>query len=328
MQRATLRTRTSLTLSFSLGLVAWTGAASVLASPHVAYDQIVVFGTSLSDSGNAFALVGGNNTPPDFSVNPFLVPDRPYSKGGHHFTNGSTWVESFAREQGLGWSVKPAFKGSNPGAANYAVGAARAYDDGVNVDLAAQLEAFLHDSGGVASADALYVIEMGGNDVRDALAAFAAGGNGGIVIRQALSSIAGAVQVLYGAGARRFLIWNAPNVALTPAIRVLDGLSPGAAAFAFQLTVVFNTALNGVVAQLEGLPDIQIKRLDAFRLLNDIVSDPARFGLTNVADPCINPTKEPFVCNRPDDFLFWDGVHPTRAVHAIIAHEATLVMTE
>jgi phospholipase/lecithinase/hemolysin len=148
----------------------------------------------------------------------------------------------------------------------------------------------LIDSGGVASADARYIIEMGGNDVRDALATFAAGGNGGIIIQQALSSIAGAVQVLYGAGARRFLIRSAPNVAVTPAIRVLDGLSPGAVAFALQLTQVFNTALNGVVAQLEGLPDIQIKRLDAFRLVNDIVSDPAQFGLTNVTDACISPT--------------------------------------
>jgi phospholipase/lecithinase/hemolysin len=325
MRRATQRTRTSLTLWFSIGFVAWTGAASVQAAPQVAYDQIVVFGTSLSDPGNAFALVGGNNTPPDFSVNPFLVPDRPYAKGGHHFTNGSTWVELFARE-GLGWSVKPAFKGSNPGATNYAVGAARAYDDGVNVNLPAQVEAFLQDSSGVASSDALYVIEMGGNDVRDALATFAAGGNGGIIIQQALSSIAGAVQVLYGAGARRFLIWSAPNVAVTPAIRLLDGLSPGAAAFALQLTQGFNTALNGVVSQL-GLPDIQIKRLDAFRRVNDIVADPARFRLTNVTDACITTTAAPFVCDRPDDFLFWDGVHPTRAVHAIIAREATLVLT-
>ena len=41
----------------------------VLAAPRPAlaqpsYSGIVVFGTSLSDSGNAFALRGGANTPP------------------------------------------------------------------------------------------------------------------------------------------------------------------------------------------------------------------------------------------------------------------------
>ena len=69
----------------------------------------------------------------------------------------------------------------------------------MNVDLGQQLEAFLHDSGGTAPADALYVIEMGGNDVRDALATYAAGGNGALVIQQSLWSIAGAVQTLHAA---------------------------------------------------------------------------------------------------------------------------------
>jgi phospholipase/lecithinase/hemolysin len=308
-------------------LLAPTIAAPIQAAPQAAYERIVVFGTSLSDPGNAFALFGGTNIPPDYSVNPFLVPDRPYARGGHHFTNGSTWIELFARTQGLGWSVKPAWARPNPGATNYAVAAARAYDDGVNIDLSAQVEAFLNDSGGVAPSDALYVIEMGGNDVRDALAAFASGGNGGIIIQEALTSIAGTVNVLYLAGARRFLIWNAPNVSLTPAIRQLDVLIPGASTFALQLTQGFNVGLSAVMGPLAGLPGIQIARLDAFRLLNDIVGDPRGFGLTNVTDACITPTVAPFVCDQPDDFLFWDGVHPTRAVHVIIAREAALVLT-
>ena len=37
---------------------------------HTPYSAIVVFGTSLSDSGNAFALRGGTNTPPDYLLNP------------------------------------------------------------------------------------------------------------------------------------------------------------------------------------------------------------------------------------------------------------------
>jgi phospholipase/lecithinase/hemolysin len=83
-------------------LLAWTIAAPIQAAPPAAYERIVVFGTSLSDPGNAFTLFGGTNIPPDYSVNPFLVPDRPYARGGHHFTNGSTWIELFARTQGLG----------------------------------------------------------------------------------------------------------------------------------------------------------------------------------------------------------------------------------
>jgi outer membrane lipase/esterase len=77
---------------------------------------------------------------------------------------------------GLAASVRPAFASSGVKATNYAVGAARAYHDGQNVNLGDQVDAFLADHGGAADPDALYVIEMGGNDLRDAILAYQTGG--------------------------------------------------------------------------------------------------------------------------------------------------------
>src|SRR5689334_13427233 len=79
------------------------------AQQHARYSGIVVFGTSLSDPGNAFALRGGTNTPPDYDLNPLLVPNAPYMRGGHDFSNGATWVEQFARSLGLAGTVRPAY---------------------------------------------------------------------------------------------------------------------------------------------------------------------------------------------------------------------------
>src|SRR5712691_6197039 len=103
------------------------------ASAQSRFSGIVVFGTSLSDPGNAFVLVGDASTPPDFGLDPLLIPSAPYARGGHHFSNGATWVEQFARSVGLGGSVRPALATTNSGATNFAVGAARAYDDGVKI---------------------------------------------------------------------------------------------------------------------------------------------------------------------------------------------------
>jgi len=310
----------SMTASCALaGVLACALAAPVAASDQAPFDRIVVFGTSLSDPGNAFALLGTNNTPPDYSVDPFLIPDRPYAKGGHHFSNGATWVEQFARPLGLAGSVKPALRSPGSGATNYAVGGARAYDAGGPFDLPRQVERFLQDFGGAAPASALYVVEMGGNDLRDALVAGLTGGPSAsaAVIEAALASIAHNITRLYMAGATDFLVWTAPDIGLTPAISSIGASGP-----AGMLTFLFNANLDGVLAQLAGLPGIHFTRLDVYAKLHAVAGEPQLFGLRNVKTACITPSAPPFACRTPEVFLFWDGIHPTRAAHAILAQEA------
>ena len=291
------------------------------------YERIVVFGTSLSDPGNAFALTGNTSTPPDYSLDPFLVPSAAYSRGGHHLSNGATWIEQLARSLSLAGTVRPAFQRSNSGATNYAVGGARARDDGINLNLSTQVKDFLQEFGGVAPSNALYVVEMGSNDVGDALMAISGGGNGGAIIGAALTSIANSIGVLHAAGARNFLVLNVPNIGLTPAIHIRDSLNPGAAQLATQLSQTFNANLANVLGQLSALPGINIVPFDAYGLISHIAADPAAFGITNVTAACVTPFVPPFACNRPDEFLFWDGIHPTKAVHAIIAEEAALAVS-
>jgi phospholipase/lecithinase/hemolysin len=320
----TERQSTSFTRGTLVSCLAMLLATPGWAAAQSRFSGIVVFGTSLSDSGNAFALRGEQSTPPDFTLDPLLVPSAPYAKGGHHFSNGATWIEQFARSVGLDGSVRPAFATTDSRATNYAVGGARAYEDGINVNLTQQVSAFLQRSGGVAPSDALYVIEMGSNDIRNAFVVYAGGGNGGPILQAALGSIAVNIQRLYAAGAREFLIWAAPNVALTPAIRTLG---PAAGGLATYLTQVFNGNLAGVLAQLSaGFPGTSFARLDAYQILNAIVADPAAFDLATVTTACVTPNVAPFTCKDANEFLFWDGIHPTKAGHAILARETANVL--
>lgn len=285
------------------------------------FGRIITFGTSLSDPGNAFALRGGTNTPPDYVMDPLLVPAVPYAMGGHHFSNGATWVEQFARSRGLAGDARPAFASHGRGV-NYAVGAARAREDGVNLNLPVQVDTFLAEFGSVPP-NALCVMEMGGNDIRDAFVAYASGGNGGPILQDAVGAVAQNIQRLYAAGARQFLVWRAPDVGATPALQALDAVNPGAAALATQLTMGFNAGLDAAVSTLQAaLPDITIIRLDAFQLIQDLRAHGADYGLSNVTDACVTPNVPPFTCDRPGEYLFWDGIHPTAAAHAIVASRA------
>ena len=293
------------------------------AAAQTTFGRIVVFGDSLSDPGNAFVLEGVANTPPYAYLDQLLIPDRPYAKGGHHFSNGATWIEQLARPLGLAGNTRPAFQGSGTEATNYAVGGARAHEDGVNADLRIQVTRFLNAFGGVAPADALYVVEFGSNDIRDAMAA---GAGGGAILQDALTVIGDNIGVLYAAGARKFLVCNAPDLSLTPAILTLDRFTPGAGQFARFLTVTYNSGLDSLLGSMAGLPGIEFVRVDFFKMLTEMVTDPAAFDLSVVNAACVTPNTPPYACQRPDQFLFWDGIHPTRAVHAIISQEAAFAL--
>ncbi len=322
-----------------MGLVALIAALPTWGAQPT-FDRIVVFGTSLSDPGNKFALDPVNNTPPYIALvdSLTLVPDAPYAIGGHHLSNGMTWVEQLALPLGLEGSVRPAFAGSG-GATNYAVDGARAYNDGINVDLGQQVMRFMDDFAGVAPAGALYVMEMGSNDIRDAVTTYLgppldpAGATA--ILQKALTSIAVELETLYQMGARRFLIWNVPDVSVTPeARRVDEAFHSGTMVrdLSRALVQAFNgqpgqPGLDVIVSNFKTLhPEAEVFVFDAFTASDAIVGNKTEFGLTNVQDACIMPGVAPFQCQNVGQFLFWDGIHPTKAGHAITAHQVGMVL--
>lgn len=292
---------------FLLGLVF---GAAVQAEPE--YTDIVVFGDSLSDPGNAFALTGQTSKPP---YN--LVPDAPYDLGGHHFSNGKTWAEQFAHEMDL--RAGPALQ--NPQAfSNYAVGGARARATG-SVDLTAQVNLYLGKQAGRADPRALYVIFIGGNDLRDALQALA-GDPGGATSASILSGTVTAIidnsVTLAAAGAENILVFNGPDLSLVPAVRLQGPVAQGGALF---LSVRYNQGLSTGLDSLGFLfPDLNLLRFDLFALFNQVVAQPQAFGLGNVTETCITPgVVIGAVCKHPKHYLFWDGIHPTSKGHRVIS---------
>ena len=326
-------------------------------------EGLVVLGDSLSDPGNKHAITGLANRPPYDLLDEYLIPDGPYTKGGLHHSNGATWVEQYARPLGLGGDVRPAYQG-NGKATNYAYGGARARNPAndameilpcvpatMNKHLTDQVSDFLADVNHSPSSRALYAVFIGGNDVADAVRALQCDASGassvGIVVR-ALQGVAGAIGELYGMpgaiGAQKFLVVNSPDLGLVPAFKNIPGASGAATCFSLLFNwgtldgppnapaqCGFPPGIPGLVDMLNNLdllPGIEITRYNVFETIGQLVNDPMEGEPQNGEDACVMPNVPPYSCKDPDDHVFWDGIHPTKAVHSIIADEIGALLAQ
>ncbi len=270
------------------------------------YSGLYIFGDSLSDPGNLAAAIGAD--PAQVISGNGYIPDAPYAS--QQFSNGDVWARTYATLMGL-----PAFgQPFGVGGGNFAFGGARVTADGPGKppSLTTQEGIYLGSTGGFAPSDALFVIEGGGNDARDTLAAAAVSADPFGLIGDAAvayaNGIGNLVDQLQASGAQHIVVWNVPNLGLAPAV---TSLGAGASFLGSLVTQSMNGALS---ARLAGESGVTV--FDLFGALTSFVSTPAAFGLTNVTDAC-----GAIVGCDPSTSLFWDGIHPTSAGHALLAQE-------
>jgi phospholipase/lecithinase/hemolysin len=255
------------------------------------FTSLIVYGDSLSDNGNQFALTGGAFPPP-----PYI---------GGRASDGPVAVEYLAAALGIPL-VDFAVFGATTGVGN-------SHDNGTPTSLGAfALPGMAAQAPVAAGPDDLFVVWGGPNDFFSP----SPGDAPTDTITRAVTNLVGLVVTLQTFGAQHILVPGMPDLGLTPAL--LAG-GPAAAAQATAVTTAFNTTLAS------SLPP-GVLFFDSAAFLQNVVANPALYGLTNVTTPCFNQATLS-VCANPDQFLFWDIVHPTTAGHALFAQafEQTVV---
>jgi len=293
-----------------------TGTA--LADTEHGYSRIFIFGASLMDPGNHFAFTGETAHPP-FIPPPYAF--ETYGIGGHHPTNGRTWVEVLAEEMELTKWAKPAYR--NPVFGNYAFSYARARDmdplpDPVEPSLFDQVEDW--DDNGYCTGDpdnrmhdTLFIVDSG---YRDALDLLMTGDDS--IIPQWVGSIGANIHALYQCGAHNVLVAYLPDMA-GPAVPPQG--KPGATA----ASAMFNYMLLQPMVDNFAGPDfnMNISTVDFFAYTIWMKENSEAFGFTNVTDACITPyVTAGAICEDPDAYFWWDNLHPTKKVHALLAEFA------
>jgi len=268
----------------------------------------VIFGASLNDTGN-LCIASPSNCP----------PTPPYASG--RFSNGNLWVETVAAN--YGGNATASLKGGN----NYAYAGARTGTvPGIATPAAVpsmvtQLGQYLTKVNFQANPRALYIIDAGtvGNNISDALVLGQTDPTAPTkVLTAAVGDIVNMVLTLYSAGARHIVVTNSPNVGATPRVQALGA---AAVAGATQLSFGFNGALAPQLAGLKaGSPGLNLYTLDVGTLNQQLIANPASFGLSNVTQACFDTlVSPPTLCLSPGTYLYWDPFHPTGAAHAVIA---------
>lgn len=288
-----------------------------LKASAVTFSNFYVFGDSLSDTGNIFNLtqnLGG------------LPPSPPYFDG--RFSNNKIWVDYLGENLNLtptpftnlglppyntttlNQSINFAIGGANSGSGNAVVPNPRLL--GVLEQVGLFTQPFLATNQ-LLDPNALYAVWGGGND-------YLFGGSN--TTNQTVQNLSTAVDFLASSGAKNIMVFNLPDLGKTP-----FALANQKSQFFTDLTIDHN---NKLAASLNlftsNIPDINLINVDVFSLFNQVVNNPGEFGFTNVTSPCVvGPlTNIISVCSsdQQNNFLFFDGLHPTSNAHRLIADAA------
>lgn len=264
----------------------WTNDSSQT-SPGIT--RMIVFGDSLSDTLNAW----------NRSLR--LAPHAKSWSGGR-FSNGHVWPEITSNLTGLDLM-------------NFAFGSAAADGNVLIPGVVQQVATWrqLRAAGrGVDDSRNLYVVLIGGNDFI----------NYGKEAHEVLASVEFAARKLLDDGAENIVLMNLPDISIAPEVR---GSSRETAVLAQVLA--FNSGLEKVRERLSGVARVEI--FDAFSEFAAALEHPSDYGIDNVRDSCLDIKGQGLLvyagrhavasaCQTADTYLFWDRLHPTRRVHAVL----------
>ena len=286
------------------------------------FNSVVVFGDSLSDTGNIaqlYKLPAGAS----FTTNPDPV-----------------WAEIVARTFGA------SITNSLAGGTNYAWGGACVNPSGPceNPVPTTEQQINQHLSGGSADPDTLDMIWGGVNDISAVAGNNPSDPQGALDgTLEAAEAYVDQIRSLQDAGARYVVVLNLPDVGGTINAQRAGAVNPSVPAALSALTRAYNEALDtGISSQEQGIVPVNI-----FALMDEMVKDPGDYGFTNTdgiaCTPGSNPLRpngglESIVCgptesgylSPPDtdeNYLFADGSHPSGDVHAAVASTVISTLT-
>jgi phospholipase/lecithinase/hemolysin len=259
-------------------------------------EEVYFFGDSLTDGGlgacGIYELSGRT-----------IPPSPPYHRGC--WCDGPIWVERFTQEMDVRYDPSH----------NYAVGGANTDTSNVaeighemlrGTGILAQVQRCLAAN---VSTDTkrLCAIWAGGNDISDGRIPMEE------VVSRAVVNTEQCIRLLTEGGICSILVITYPNMGYNPRAR-----TQGTEVVWDRLSRDLATSMARLVAELRGQVPTTLIRGDIFRLHEEVIADPEKYGFSNITSPCLSPAIGQ-AAGDPSEYLYWDDAHFTAAFHALVA---------
>lgn len=91
-----------------------------------------------------------------------------------------------------------------------------------------------------------------------------------------------------------------------------------------------NAALLGVANGYANYnPNSVVQYYDLFSFWSEVVENPHAYGFQDAVNPCLGQNQNAnlaygynnTICAQPDNYVYWDLVHPTKHFHSEIAND-------
>ena len=305
---------------FRLGILG--GISSVVAftlpSQAASFDNLVVFGNSITDTGNVFGLTGE------------AFPPAPlYFEG--RFSDGEVWIDRLSEDLDIDLDNFYS-QNTDPTASsglNFAVGGATTGTSSLGGSMfpgvTTQVDNYLSFLGdNTIDESTLVVLWAGENDYVESVQ------TQGTILNPTVpvGNIASSLTRLIDAGATNIFVPNLVNLNQVPLAQSL--LPEEQVQQLAGLTAAHNSILENALSELEtAFPQTNIASFDTNSLFNNLFNNPEAFGFgSDSLASCLAPNSFPNIdpnvvpCENPNEFLFFDNQHFTSRVHGLIADAA------
>lgn len=305
--------------------------------------EVVFFGDSLSDNGNLYRRIK-------------IIPKSPPYYAGQ-FSNGPVWSEHLSAYLRKKYGVK---------SQNYAVGGAtvilRSPRSGAfPYSLRREINNYINSQNFTDKASVLYFLWMGGNDYIDEK-----NQPPNVLVKNVVDELVAQVRILIENGGKNFVMIDLPDFSKAPFAKDVSKKQRDRLKLLSQLN--HQKFQEAITLLQKSYPAYHFIYIDGFTIFNDMMTNIQSYNqkyhkhIVNLIDSCwlggyrgidndesntslevdgsystslsianqvgVLQSQGAVPCKSPDDYLFWDSIHPTAATHDMLSTVVTEVLEE